>query len=455
MDEDGNFLSPIEWNHNEPTDFLRLDAQVYQARLDSALTDNISFDLAARYYEYDEAQNYHEPQGRFDTDGDGVIDRIGREFRDQIRATEAVSVGSNLVGRFITGGLRHTVLVGADWSQQESASQSRTARPVENGGPVPGLALIDPAYGTTSGALYGLSAVPYSLSESRAVRYGIYAQDAVEIGEMLTLSAGIRKDWFEDRNLIAGTGFSASDITKRFGAILKPREDVAIYASWSDTFEPQSIGSQDPDVGGPFDPVTGDQIEGGIKTALLGGRLQADAAVYQIKRQNILQVDTSLPPVNGRDQLRPIGEITARGAEFNLAADLTDDWVLTFNYGYNDTKITGTAPGQAITNAVGDRFVNAPQHKLGFWTRYQVEAIDTAFAFGGEYVSERIGFDDERVKPYMIFDASIITDLGFVEVMARVQNIFDKRYAASGFGLRPGAFPGAPRTAFLEVRKSF
>lgn len=455
VDMGGNFLSPIEWNHNEPTDYLRLDAQVYQARVDSKITDAISVDLAARYFEYDEEQNYHEPQGRFDTNGDGVIDRIGREFRDQVRGTEGLSFGGNFVGRFDTGPFSHTLLVGGDWSQEDSLSLSRTARPVENRGPVPGLSLIDPVYGLTSGALYGLSAVPFNRSVNRATRYGIYAQDAVEIGSMFILSAGIRKDWFEDDNRLNSVDFADSDITTRFGAIFKPRADVSLYLSWSDTFDPQSAGSQIADVGGPFAPVTGDQIEAGAKSALFGGRLQADAALYQIKRQNILQVDTSLPPVNGRDQLRPIGEITSRGFEFNLASDLTDDWVLTFNYGYNDTKVTGTAPNQAVTNAVGDRFVNAPAHKLGFWTRYQVKAIDTAFAFGGEYVSERVGFDRERVKPYTIFDGSIITDLGFVEVMARVQNIFDKRYAASGFGLRGGSFPGAPRTAFIELRKQF
>lgn len=454
VDLDGNFLSPIEWNHNEPTDFLRLDAQVYQARFDAAITDWLSFDVAGRYFEYEEAQNYHEPQGRFDTDGDAVIDRIGREFRDQRRTTQGLSYGANLIGKFSTGPLQHTLLVGGDWSQEDSLSLSRTARPVENGGPVPGLSLIDPVYGATSGARYNLAAVPYTRGLNRAIRYGVYAQDSIEIGRFI-LSAGLRKDWFEDDNRLNGVDFSASDTTMRFGAIYKPRDDVSLYVSWSDAFDPQSAGSQIADVGGPFAPVTGDQIEGGAKVALFGGRLQADAAVYEIRRQNILQVDTSLPPVNGRDQLRPIGEVTSRGAEFNLAADLTDDWVATFNYGYNDTVVTGTAPGQAIVNAVGNRFVNAPEHKLGFWTRYQVEAIDTAFAFGGEYVSERVGFDRERVKPYTIFDASIITDLGFVEVMGRVQNIFDKRYAASGFGLRGGSFPGNPRTAFVELRKRF
>lgn len=453
---DGEFLAPITWNHNEPTDYLNLDAQVYQARIDSRISDAVSLNLAARYFEYDEAQNYHEPQGaRSDTNGDGAVDFINREFRDQVRETDGLSFGGNLIAGFATGGFEHTALLGADWSQEDSLSLSRTARPVTNGGPVPGISLINPAYGLTRGSYYRLAAVPFTRSLSRATRYGVYLQDQVTIAQRFILSAGIRKDWFEDDNRLNSSDFSDSDITLRFGAIFKPRDDVSIYASWSDTFEPQGAGSQISDVGGPFAPVTGEQMEAGIKTALLNGRIQATTAIYEIKRSNILQTDTSLPPVNGRDQLRPIGEITSRGFEFDIAADITPDWVGTFTYAYNDTKVTGTVPGQSIANAVGNRFVNVPEHKLGFWTRYQVKEIDTAFAFGGEYVSERVGFDRERVRGYTIFDASIIKDFGFLEAKLRVENIFDREYAASGFGIRNGSFPGEPRTVFVELKKSF
>ena len=422
---------------------------------DSRLSDEISVNLAARYFEYDEKQNYHEARGLLDTDGDGAFDTSQREFRDQVRGTDGLSFGGNLIAKAELLGMEHTVLMGADWAREEARSRARTARQQPAGGPVPNISLFDPVYGLTSAADYGLEAIPFRLTESRATRYGIYVQDQIAIGEQFILLGGLRRDWFEDENRLTGDGFSDSDMTMRFGAIFKPREDVSIYASWSDTFEPQGIGDQEAEAGGPFAPVTGDQIEGGAKAALLDGRIQAAAAVYRIKRQNILQVDPSLPPVNGRDQLAPIGEVTSKGFEFDLAADVTPDWVLTFNYGYNDTKITGTVPGQSITNAVGDRFANAPRHKLGFWTRYQVAAIDTAFALGGEHVSERISIEGQRVKPYTVFDASIIKDFGFVEAMLRIENIFDKTYAASGFIERTGHFPGEPRTVFLELRKRF
>ena len=225
--------------------------------------------------------------------------------------------------------------------------------------------------------------------------------------------------------------------------------------NWSDTFEPQPTRNQRTIVGGPFGPVTGSQIEGGVKTAFRNGKIQTGFAVYQIVRKNVLQVDASLPRVNGEDQLAPLGEVTSKGFECSISTDITRDWVVLANYGYNDIKITGSAPGQPIANAVGDRFVNAPRHQAGFWTRYNVRAIDTSFAFGGQYVSEQRGFDGERVKPFTVFDGTITKKLCFADITLRVENIFDKRYALSGFGLGNGAFPGRPRTAFVEVRKHF
>lgn len=454
VDLDGNFLTDITWNHNEPTDFATLEAQVYQARLVSQLADNVRFDAKARYSNSSERQNYHEPRGAIDTNGDGRLDAVRRQFRDQFRDAESLSFAANLVADVRALGLDHRILIGGDLAQEDFLFKSRTAAQASLGGPVPNLSLFNPVYGLTGAANYNLDALPLSNSNDRATRGGLYVQDQIRFGERFIAIAGVRWDRFEDDDRLSDVDFADSEVTYRLGLIFKPRQDISTYASWSNTFEPQGAGNQNADVGGPFAPVTGSQIEAGVKTALQGGRIQINAAVYQIVRENILQVDPSLPPINGRDQLRPIGEVTSEGFEVDVSADLTPNWVLTANYGYNDTRITGTAPGQSITNAVGDRFVNAPQHQAGFWTRYQVPAWRTAFAFGGEYVAERVGFNNERVNPYTVFDASITTELDFAKVRLRVDNLFDRTYAASGFGLQ-GSFPGEPRTVFVEVSRAF
>jgi iron complex outermembrane receptor protein len=208
--------------------------------------------------------------------------------------------------------------------------------------------------------------------------------------------------------------------------------------------------------GGPFDPTTGEIIEAGIKTALGDGRLQGSASVYRIVRANVLQADPRGDVAgDGVNDFVAFGEVTSEGGEIDLSLDLTPDWVLMLAYAYNDTRITRDNGRGGFVNNVGNRFANAPRHALGFWTRYQLPGLGLAFAFGGDHVSERISLSNQRVKPYTVYDASVTWTRGAMEWMLRVDNLFDKTYAASGFIDRAGHFPGEPRSAFIEARYRF
>lgn len=452
-DDAGNFLGSIRWNANEPTDFLRLTSQAYQARYATQIGDAITFDAGLRYFASTETQQYHEPRGFVV----GSRDLVAREFRDQIRDVDGLSFMVNATARVGLLGMEHKFQAGADWYDETSVLNSRILR----AGVTP-LSFSDPVYTTSARDAARVTTLPFTTTDTRTKRRGAYLQDQIGVTDALLLVGGVRYDRFDD-GVTTGTGgrstartaYRDGDVTYRAGAIYKPRPDASLYASWSGSFEPQAAASQSTDAGGPFAPVTGGQIEGGLKTDLFGGRVQANIAAYRIVRRNILQVDAALPPVNGQDQLRPIGEVTSKGFEIDLATDITPDWVLLANYGYNNARITRAVAGQAVTNAVGDRFANAPKHKVGFWTRYQFAPLDAAIGLGGEYVSRRISLSGQQVQPYTIFDASITKRLGVAELLLRVDNILDKRYAASGFSAQSGHFPGEPRTALAELRLRF
>ncbi|MCW2390082.1 iron complex outermembrane receptor protein [Sphingobium sp. B11D3B] len=450
VDNTGNFLTDIRWNANEPTDFLHLTSEAYQARYQTAIGERVTFDAGMRYFTAREVQQYHEPRGLV------AGNLVRREFRDQIRPVDGLSFMANATARVDLFGMEHKLQAGADWYNETNILNSRI---LQTG--ISSLSLSNPVYGAGKGDAARAALLNFDISDTRSKRRGAYFQDQISLTDAFLLVGGMRYDWFQDKvTTTKGTdtersSYTDSALTFRTGVIFKPRPDISTYVSWSESFEPQSGASQNANAGGPFAPVTGNQIEGGIKTALFDGRVQANAAVYRIVRRNILQVDTGLPPKNGVDQLVPIGEVTSKGFEIDLATDITPNWVLLVNYGYNDARITRTAEKQAITNAFGTRFANAPRHKVGFWTRYQVPVIDTAFAFGGEHVSRRISLSGQTVKPYTIFDASITKGLGFAEVLLRVDNIFDTVYAASGFSAQSGHFPGEPRTFLAELRFKF
>lgn len=453
VDDNGRFLTSIRWNANEKSDWLHLNSTAWSARYATTIGNAISFDAGVRRFKSTERQQYHEPRGRSTTNPDLVV----REFRDQVRPVDGLSIMANATATTTLFGMAHRFQLGGDWYREDNGLSSRILR----SGVLP-LSLSNPVYGRSSGDALRARALPFTVTDTRARRVGAYAQDQISLTERLLLVAGVRWDRFEDAVRVAtagrvtsDAGYRDSDVTFRGGLIYRPRTDLSLYASWSEGFDPQAPASQNRDAGGPFAPVTGNQVEAGVKSRLLGGRLQANAALYRILRSNLLQVDPTRSPVNGVDPLSPIGEVTSKGFELDLTTDITPRWVLLVNYGYNDTRVTDTVAGQAVTDAVGSRFANAPAHKVGFWTRYQLESIGTAFALGGEAVSSRISRSGQAVRPYAIFDASITKSLGFAELMLRVDNLFDKVYAASGFTRQTGHFPGEPRTVLAELRTRF
>jgi iron complex outermembrane receptor protein len=460
VDDEGHFLADREWNHNEPTDFLDLRSTSFYGRLEAEPVEGLAVDLSARRIDSTETQNYHEPRGLLDTDRDGTFDAITREFRDQYRESGIWSLGGNAIwSTELSATISNRVLAGFDYSTEDALSLTASLRGRET--PVAGLpcplTFADPVYRACDPATYNLPAATSSQGDSE--RYGFYLLNELTLGRLIA-TAGIRTDRFEDVSIASNgvvTSYRDGDESYRLGLVWRARDDVSIYGQYATSFEPQSASDQDPRAGGPFAPTTGSMVEGGIKTALLSDRIQAGLAVYRIVRKNLLQSfvgpnGETDPEGDGVDNSVAFGEVTSEGVDVDLATDITPDWVLTLNYSYNRTRITEDNGNTALINSQPDgRFANAPAHKLGFWTRYQLPGPGLAFAFGGDYVSERLSLSNQAVNPYFVFDASVTWTRGPWELRLRVDNLFDKTYAASGFNDRGGHFPGKPRSAFLEV----
>ena len=454
VDDEGEFLTDRRWNHNEPGDFLNLESDVLQMQLKAEPLAGLTVDATVRYNKAVEVQNYHEPRGLFDSDGDGEIDASIREFRDQRREQETWSFGANAVwAAAISDNVGNRLLAGFDHFISDQYFQGRSLRgrtTVTPGLPNP-LSLFDPVYGQSDPATYNQGPFNVTLTDGR--RTGFYLLDELTI-DRLILTGGVRRDSFRDD--ANGTVFEDDETTYRLGMVYRLTDEMSAFGQYATSFEPQSASSQNPLAGGPFAPTTGDIFEAGLKTALMDGRIQSSLSAYQIRRTNILQTDPRGDTGNdGVDDLVSLGEITSKGIEFDIAADVTPDWVVTLAYGYNDTRISADNGGGGFSNAVGERFANAPEHQLGFWTRYQFPRLGLAAALGGDYVSKRVSISGQPVDPYMVFDASLIYETGPIRAMVRIDNLFDKTYAASGFIDRTGHFPGEPRSLFVEVGYSF
>ncbi|MAN45833.1 MAG: TonB-dependent siderophore receptor [Hyphomonas sp.] len=454
-DDLGNFIADRRWNHNEPTDFLDLASNVVQAKLYAEPMEGLTLDAGIRYMDGTERQKYHEPRGLFDSNGDGEVDMSIREFRDQKRRNEGVSMGTNAVWSRQFGAIDNRVLLGADWYRNDSYFSGVTIRGTRTdtpGLPSP-LSLQDPVYGETDPSTY--NDLPARVTDSVQTRYGFYALNEATLGPVVAV-VGVRHDTFEDEDRVGGDGYEDDAVTWRAGLVYRVREDVSLFGQWASSFEPQDISAQTPLAGGPFEPTEGEIVEGGIKTELMNGRVQSSASIYRIVKNNVLQADPRGDvDADGVDDLLAFGEVTSDGFEADITADITENWVGTVSYAYNDARITKSNGLTSIDANVGDKFPNAPENTLGFWTRYQVPAWNTAFAFGGDYVDVRVSRSGQKVRPYMVFDASIIYEIEDWKALLRVDNLFDETYASSGFIDRTGHFPGDPRSVFLEVTRKW
>jgi iron complex outermembrane receptor protein len=357
----------------------------------------------------------------------------------------------------LSGNASNRVLAGFDYSTDDSLSRSALLRGFATpraGFPCP-LTFLDPVYRACDPGSYDVPAQGESGSDTR--RYGFYLLNELTLGPVIAV-AGIRTDTFDDSSVAtsgAVTTFKGSDETYRLGLVWRVREDVSLYGQYATSFEPQSASSQMVERGGPFAPTTGNMFEGGLKTALMDDRIQTTVALYRIVRRNLLQSTGEDPEGDGFENSIAFGEVTSKGIDFDLATDLTPNWVLTLNYSYNHTRVTQDNGNPPVSVLDDNKFANAPAHKLGFWTRYQFPRTGFAFALGGDYVGKRLSLSNQPVNPYMVFDASITWTEGPLEMRLRVDNLFDKTYAASGFNDRGGHFPGRPRSAFVEAGYRF
>ena len=452
-DDKGNFLADRRWNANEKEDFLKLNSTSGQVRWDGVVGDDITFDITGRYIDAEERQEYHNNRSVFDSDDDGRPDALVREFRKQFRANEIISLGANAIwASTVSDNVSNRVLVGADYTEDKGYEEAARARGSEDSTPddtVPTpLSFSNPQYGITNRDNYELS-INNPGTELITEQFGVYVLNELSIGNLI-LTGGIRFDNFD--NSVNADDFSDDKLTYRAGLVYKATPDLSFFGQYATSFEPQEVETQIPGAGGPFDPSEGDMIEVGVKGYLLDGRLQPSLAVYRIKRTNLVQSTGEDPEDDGIENFSSIGEVTSEGFDFDLAADITPDWVTTLPYAYNKARVTEDG-GLGDIGDVGDRFANAPKHQLGLWTRYQFRPLGLAVAFGADHVGERINRNGQRVKSYTVFDASLIYERRDWKLLLRIDNLFDKTYASSGFTRAIGHFPGAPRSVFLEISK--
>lgn len=458
VDDNGNFLVDPSYNANEKVDYQNMEALVIQAELSHYFADNFKVNTTLRYLDNERDQAYHESRDWVDANGDGVADIndqiIKREYRKQYRANEEISVTSDFVYEFETSNFEHQFLFGADYHTVDTEYDYFRARYEADG--VANLNIFDLNYGITDPSTYALT--DQNRDGVNSDRYGIYLQDVVKINDKWTVIAGLRYDNFEEYNQETDYSFQDSGVTPRLAVTYLANSNTSLYINYSESFNPASSSDQETVAQkGSLTPETGKQVEIGLKKEWFDGKILSTFAIYRINKENVVMSNPDYTGDSGVVELLNIGEVESNGFETTLVGDLADNWTVTANYAYNDTEVIKGVSGDTISNSFGDgsRFVNAPRHQAGLWTRYDITDIASSIAFGLNYVSEQISLGDQKVKPLTVFDMSWTSRIDDVLFSVNVNNLFDKEYAVSGFSERNGHFPGSPRTIIAQMTYDF
>ena len=316
---------------------------------------------------------------------------------------------------FRTGDVEHSVLLGVDYSESESTIVSgfAFASPID---------VFNPVYGAKVPDLF-----TYYDTRQPTSLLGVYAQDHMKLGTHVVGTLAGRYDWTkmttDDRISKTKTDQDPSKFSGRVGLTYLFDSGLAPYASYSMLFLPT------PGVdfyGQPFDPTSGEQVEGGLKFQPKGSNSFLTGSVFQITQSNVSVPD----PTNPLNTLQQ-GEVRSRGYEIEGVGNLSNGLSFHASWSWLDQEVTkSTDP-----TIQGKRPPLAPKDLLGLAAEYNVSSGALAglgVGAGLRYVGTRAGdpANTIEVPSYTLFDAFARYVWKSTEFQLSATNVFDKTYVA-------------------------
>lgn len=351
--------------------------------------------------------------------------------------TQIFGVDTAAEAHFATGAISHTITAGVDYFRDNDSS---IYHQIDYSDPASYLQidLYNPVYTT---ALPAQPDVAQSLTHIDNV--GLYVQDHVAWGN-LALTAGLRWDRANTTSGYAGVNTPATSyaVTPSVGATYAIWPGIAAYASYAESFQPQS-GTQF--AGGTIAPERGHQYETGFKFSLLDNKLNATASLYQLTRANIATSDAAHPGFSV-----VTGEQQSQGFELDSQAILMPGWEVIAAYTYVDAKVT-----RDNVYPIGNHPQGVAPTELALWTKYTLQdgpLKGLGAMVGGYFYASQWGDlpNTFRLPAYQLVDAGLSYDFGQYSLQFTVKNLLDQRYADGAYN-DIYVKPGLPRNVLARV----
>lgn len=428
--------------------FTTLTAHVFNASLSHQFSDNIKGSFTAFYGDYDKVYSNFFASDEFDVvnnavELDGYIDTTQRE---------RFLLSGSLVGEFDVANTYHTIVVGGEYIDTSSDQDRFNSVFDTNGDDQEFIALsADGSFNFVGGVGVNADGVTATsaftdLNDDTEVDvevFSFYVQDEIELTPWLNLVLGGRFDSFDitvdNIETFIDTGVRDiltrrdTDFSPRLGFVLKPRENISFYGSFSETFLPRS-GEQFTDINPPddaLDPNTSRNLELGLKWDFLDNYSLTFAA---------FDIDNNSPQVSDDDVgTLDVIEAEVQGIELQFHGNITDRWFVSGGYSYlegNQVDVVlddaGNETQVEATNSVGDvlRLRELPENTFNFWSNYQF-TDKLGVGIGLTYQDESFaGNNNEVTLPsFTRVDAALFYDLrDNLRLQVNIENLTDTEY---------------------------
>ncbi|MCG8274977.1 TonB-dependent siderophore receptor [Stenotrophomonas sp. NLF4-10] len=374
------------------------------------------------------------------------------------------TVDTRLTGKFATGAVEHTVLLGVDWQRADwEGARGAMLNPAS-------IDIFNPVYSAYAPVTTGIG---YSGGVNEQT--GAYLQDQLALGKW-RFTVGGRYDWTDDdtftRSYNAVTDVSGPTIPTRVeneaftgnaGLLYVADNGLSPYLSYSESFQPSGSNANMSWDGSPFDPVTGKQWEAGVKyqPAAFDGLLTMSA--YDLRQQNILTNDplhVTGCGMAGTSQCQvQDGEGRVRGIELEGRVTPLEGFSVIGAASRMDSEMIRSNNGYA-----GKQLPMVPDWTAALWGDYTFREgalSGLSLAAGVRYNGRSYGDSANlyRIPSYTLWDAAIRYDAGQHGAVAtqfaiNVSNVAGKTFVSTCSGTS-SCFYGTGRTITASARFSW
>ncbi|WP_157243561.1 TonB-dependent siderophore receptor [Algoriphagus resistens] len=369
-------------------------------------------------------------------------------------------------GEFHTGKLRHKILSGLDMSNKSYWADWGQSHQLDSVGAE--FDVHNPYYGIP---VNGYPSFDFSTPiEQRAQAAGgtidqrfsaFYLQDELAFLEdrlRLTLAARYTEI---SQAAYGGTAITDNKITPRVGLSVSVNPITSVYALYDQAFMPQSGRLSS---GREVKPITGNNMEIGLKRQWANGRWSTTLTAYQILKRNELTADPNSPPNSGLSV--ELGEKTAKGIEFDLKGSLLPGLNMNLNYAFTDSRVTKVTENVTVVQE-GDIVPGYARNTFNTWLGYSIQsgALEgLGFSAGLTILGGRETYWDPSPDPnevlptYTKLDAGLFWAKDNFKVNLNVFNLLDEYLYSGSYYSWLNAYnwqTDPPRNARLSIAYKF